>query len=146
MTPSRAAAVSIAACLTIATNAMGASAPPADATRLTAQYSDWAGGRSNADSLVAGLRNAAPITLVTNGPDRNVSIAGFTPNAPMSYGAVGSALANAQRSLARVGIRKPNAEDIQAALIGGEVTTAAGATLAVKGSVVSRGAGPIASR
>jgi hypothetical protein len=146
MTPFRAAAISIAASFAIAADAMAATAPATEATKLSAQYSNWAGGRSNADSLVAGLRNAAPIALVTNGPDRSVSIAGFTPLAPMSYGAVGSALASAQRSLARVGINKPNAEEIQAALIGGEVKTArAGATL-VKGSLVSRAAGPIASR
>jgi hypothetical protein len=146
MTPSRAAAISIAASLAVAAGAMAATVPATEATRLSARYTDWSGGRSNADSLVAGLRNAAPITLVTNGPDRSVSIAGFTPSAPMSYGAVASTLANAQRSLARVGIDKPNAEEIQAALIGGEVKTAKGAATLVKGSVVSRGAGPVASR
>jgi hypothetical protein len=146
MKPSRAIATSLAACLAVAANAMAASAPAAEATRLSAQYSDWAGGRSNADSLVAGLRNAAPVTLVTNGPDRGASIAGFTPSAPMSYGAVGSALSDARRSLARVGISKPNAEQIQAALIGGEVRTAQGATTQVKGSISARGTGPVASR
>jgi hypothetical protein len=146
MTPIRAATISIAASLAVAVSAMAATTSATEATRLSAQYSEWSGGRSNADSLVAGLRNAAPITLVTNGPDRNVSIAGFTPNAPMSYGAVASTLANAQRSLARVGIDKPSAEEMQAALIGGEVKSAKGTTTLVKGSVVSRGAGPIASR
>lgn len=146
MNPTRTIALSIAATFAVAANATAASAPATEATKLTTQYSDWAGGRSNADSLVAGLRNAAPITLVTNGPDRAVSIAGFTPSAPMSYGAVGTALSNAQHSLARIGVTKPNAEQIQAALIGGEVKTARGGTTVVKGSVASRGAGPVASR
>jgi hypothetical protein len=123
-----------------------ASAPATEATKLSTQYSDWAGGRANAESLVAGLRNAAPITLVTNAPDRSVSIAGFTPSAPMSYGAVGTALSNAQRALSRIGVTQPNAEQIQAALIGGEVKTSRGGTAVVKGSVASRGAGPVASR
>jgi hypothetical protein len=92
------------------------------------------------------LRNAAPITLVTNGPDRSVSIAGFTPSAPMGYDSVKAALANAQRSLARVGVSHPNAEQIQAALIGGEVKTARGGTAVVKGSIAARGSGPLASR
>jgi hypothetical protein len=146
MTISRALAASLAACLAIATNAMAAPSAPAEANRLTSQYSEWAGGRPNADSLVAGLRNGAPITLVTNGADRSVSMAGFTPTTSMSYGAVSSALANAQRSLSRIGIAKPNAEQIQAALIGGEITTPKGATILVKGSVAPRGMAPIASR
>jgi hypothetical protein len=146
----RALAVTLAASLAIAANAIAAnpksSAPAGDATRLTAQYSEWAGGKSNADSLVAGLRNGAPITLVTNASDRTVSIAGFTPAAPMSYANVGSALSGAQRSLSRIGINKPNAEQIQAALIGGEILTSNGSTIAMKGSVAPRGATPVASR
>jgi hypothetical protein len=146
MKTSRAVLASLAASLAVAGSAFAAPSPT-EATRLTTQYSDWAGGRDNADSLVAGLRNGAPIALVTNGANRAVSIAGFTPSSSMSYGSVGAALANAQRSLAKVGITKPTAEQIQAAIIGGEVTTASGATTLVKGSVASRGTTtPVASR
>ena len=145
MNPSRAIAACFAASLALAANAMAAT-PATDATRIASQYSEWAGGRSNADSLVAGLRNGAPITLVTNGANRAVSIAGFTPTSSMSYSNVGSALASAQRSLTKVGITKPTAEQIQAALIGGEVRTANGATTLVKGSVAPRGTTPVASR
>jgi hypothetical protein len=143
----RALAASLAASLAFAASAMAATLPPTDQNRLSSQYSDWAGGKSNADAIVAGLRNGAPITIVTNGPDRSVSIAGFTPTAPMSYGNVGTALLNAQRSLSRLGITKPTAEQIQAALIGGEITTSNGAVSVVKGSVAARpGTGPVASR
>ena len=121
MKASRAVAASMAALLAFAANAMAASAALSESTRLTSEYSEWAGGRSNADSLVAGLRNAAPITLVTNSPGRGASMAGFTPVAPMSYAAVDNALANARHSLAIAGIARPNAEQIQAALTGGEV-------------------------
>jgi hypothetical protein len=137
----RALAVSLAAFA--ASNAMAASAPVTEATRLTSQYSEWAGGKSNADALVAGLRNGAPITLVTNGADRSVSIAGFTPSASMSYGNVSAALGTAKHSLARLGISKPTADQIQAALIGGEVTLANGSTTMLRGSVAS---GPVATR
>lgn len=143
---SRALAASLAASLAFAANAMAASVPATEATRLSSQYSEWAGGKSNADSLVAGLRNGAPITMVTSSSDRTVSIAGFTPSAPMSYGSVNSALSNAQRSLSRLGINRPNADQIQAALIGGEITTPKGSTVAVKGSVAARGTTPVASR
>ena len=146
MTPSRAFAASLAASLALAGSAMASSSTPTDATRLSSQYTEWAGGRSNAEALVAGLRNGAPVALVTNGADRSVSIAGFTPTASMSYGNVNAALSNAQRTLARIGITKPTAEQIQAALIGGEVTTSSGATKLVKGSVAPRGTPPVASR
>jgi hypothetical protein len=143
---SRALAASLAASIAFASSAMAASLAPTEATKLSSQYSDWAGGKSNADSLIAGLRNGAPITLVTNGSDRSVSIAGFTPASSMSYGSVGNALSSAQRSLSKLGIAKPNAEQIQAALIGGEITTAQGSTIAMKGSVAPRGSSPVASR
>ena len=146
MHTTRALAASLAASLAIAANAMAAPTPQTDASRLAGQYSDWAGGKSNADALVAGLRNGSPVTLVTNGADRSVSIAGFTPTGPMSYGAVGNALSHAQRSLTKLGIKNPTAEQIQAALIGGEVVTSNGKAIAVHGSVASRGAGPVASR
>ncbi len=138
----RALAVSLGTAL-IASNAIAATAPATEATRLTSQYSEWSGGKSNADALVAGLRNGAPITLVTNGADRSVSIAGFTPSAPMSYGKVSAALGNAQHSLARLGISKPTADQIQAALIGGEVTLANGSKTTLRGSVAPS---PVASR
>ncbi|HEX4331614.1 MAG TPA: hypothetical protein VH040_05730 [Usitatibacter sp.] len=136
-------AASLAASLAFTANAMAASAPaPTESTRLANQYSEWAGGHSNAESLVAGLRNGAAVTIVTNSPDRSVSIAGFTPASAMSYGSVASALAGAQHSLQRLGIRKPNAEQIQAALIGGEISTANGGMTVMKGSVVARGPAP----
>jgi len=137
----RALAVSLAAFA--ASNAAAASAPTTEATRLTSQYSEWAGGKSNADALVAGLRNGTPVTLVTSGADRSVSIAGFTPSASMSYGNVSAALGSAQHSLARLGITKPTADQMQAALIGGEITLANGSKTALRGSVA---ASPVASR
>ena len=138
----RALAVSLAASLAVAANAMAATAPATEATRITSQYSDWLGGKSNADAIVAGLRNGSSVTIVTNGPDRTVSIAGFTPTGSMSYGNVSAALSNAQRSLARLGITKPTAEQIQAALIGGEILLPSGASATVRGSVAARGGGP----
>lgn len=135
----RALAVSLAASLAFAANAMAASAPATEATRLTSQYSNWAGGASNAEALVNGLRSGSPVAIVTTGPDRSVSIAGFTPASSMSMSAVNASLSNAQRSLARMGIIRPNAEQIQAALIGGEVALPNGATSLVQGTIAARG-------
>jgi len=141
MTP-RALAASLAASLAVAANAMAASAPATETARLTSQYTDWVGGKANAEALVTGLRNGSPITIVTSGADHTVSIAGFTPSAPMSYSAVASALAGAHRSLTRMGISRPTAEQIQAALIGGEVMLPSGAAAQMRGAVAARGAGP----
>jgi len=115
--------------------------PQTEASRLAARYSDWAGSQSNAEALVTGLRSGSPVTLVTNGADRSVSLAGFSPSGPISYGAVGNALSGAQRSLSRVGIVHPNAEQIQAALIGGDVLSSNGKLVAMRGSV-GRAHGP----
>ncbi len=146
MKRTRALAASLAASIAFASAAMAATAAHTDASRLAARYSDWAGSQSNAEALVTGLRSGSPVTLVTNGADRSVSLAGFSPSGPMSYGAVGNALSEAQRSLSRVGISHPNAEQIQAALIGGDVLGSNGKLVAMRGSVAARSSGPVASR
>lgn len=118
-----------------------------DAARLSSQYTAWAGGKANADALVSGLHSGTTVTLVTSGPNRNVSMAGFTPSAPMSYDSIRGALASAQRTLAGMGISQPNAEQIQAALIGGDVAVANGRTRELAGVIGARGApGPVATR
>ena len=86
MKRTRALAASLAASLAFTAAAMAANAPQTEGSRLAARYSDWAGGQSNADALVTGLRSGSPVTLVTNGADRSVSLAGFSPSGPMSYG------------------------------------------------------------
>ena len=103
---------------------------------LSAQYASWAGGKANAEALVQGLRTGSSITLSTVRPDGTTSIAGFTPRA-LSHGEVANALERARDSLARLGIQKPTAEQIQAALIGGEVELRDGATTMVKGVVLA---------
>lgn len=146
MKRTRALAASLAASIAFASAAMAATTAQTEASRLAARYSDWAGSQSNVEALVTGLRSGSPVTLVTNGADRSVSLAGFSPSGPMSYGAVGNALSDAQRSLSRVGISHPNAEQIQAALIGGDVLGSNGKLVAMRGSVAARSSGPVASR
>jgi osmotically-inducible protein OsmY len=140
MNARRALAVSLAASLALAANAMAATRAPVDAARLSSQYSDWAGGKTNADAIVSGMRTGSSVTIVTSGRDRNVSIAGFTPSARMSEASIAGSLANAQRSLARLGITQPNAEQIQAALIGGEILLPNGSSAVLRGTVAARGA------
>jgi hypothetical protein len=124
-----------------------ASAPASDTARIASSYSSWAGSRGNAEALVTGLHNGTIIAITTVGPNRSVSIAGFTPAGTMSYGNVNAALASAQRSLARIGIRQPSAEQIQAGLVGGDIELPGGKVQSLRGIVAAKGGNPqIATR
>ena len=127
------AAVSLATAIVFAIPALAD-----DSSRLASQYAAWAGGKSNADSLVRGLRTGSSITLVTVSADRTKTIAGFTAQTQMSPEEVSAALASAKSTLARLGVRQPSADQIQAALIGGEVALPNGKTRLVQGSVALR--------
>jgi hypothetical protein len=109
-----------------------------DTARIASQYAAWAGGKSNADSLVRGLRTGSSITLVTVSADRTRSVAGFTAQTQMSPEEISAALASAKSTLARMGVRQPSADQIQAALIGGEVALPNGKSRLVQGSVALR--------
>jgi hypothetical protein len=137
----RTLAASLAASLFCASAAMAAKGPESDSARVASSYSSWAGSRANAEALVTGLHNGSAITISTTGSDRSVSMAGFTPNGTMSYENVNAALARTQRSLARIGIQRPTAEQIQAGLIGGDIELA-GKTHSLRGTVAARGGNP----
>ena len=120
------------AAATLALAALPAFAAVSD---LSSQYATWAGGKSNADSLVNGLQSGKSVMLTTQGPNNTRSLAGFTPPAAMSSEEVGAALAKARSTLASMGIKQPSADQIQAALIGGEVELGNGRARTVQGSV-----------
>jgi hypothetical protein len=111
-----------------------------DFASLSSQYATWAGSKSNSDALVTGLRAGTSVTLVTNG-NGGVSLAGFTPAKAMTYGEIRSALASARKTLSDMGVARPTAEQIQTALIGGEITTASGASRQVAGLIGVGGMG-----
>lgn len=130
-----------ALCATIFATAPAWAQSQGDLAQLSSQYTAWAGSKANADMLVGGLARGSSITLVTSGPNGSASLAGFTPSRTMSYGEVRSALGSAQQSLSRLGITRPTAEQIQAALIGGDIVVPGGATRQIAGSVGVRGVG-----
>lgn len=130
--------ISLATALIVATDAIAAAPASSDSARLASRYSTWAGGRANADSLVNGLRTGNSVTLVTRGPDNTKSMAGFTAQTTLSDEEVSAALASARRSLASMGIRQPTAEQMQVALIGGELALPNGRTRLVQGAVPLR--------
>ena len=132
-------AASLAASLAAASSAMAATAPTADSARIISQYSSWAGSRANSEALVNGLRHGTTITLVTTSPDHTVSLAGFTPAGAMGEDEIFRALNGAQRALSRLGVVQPTAEQIQAAIIGGDIAVAGGRTQVLPALVAVRG-------
>lgn len=101
--------------------------------KISSDFSSFLG--TNSKAVVTGLRNGTPITLTTTTP-------GATPGAPpvtttttitpptgkMGFGNVFISLALAKQQLSQVGITQPTPAELQAALLGGSVTTGTGAT------------------
>lgn len=114
---------------------------------LVMQFSDFAGSEANAQSLVTGLRSGAPVTLTSPSTTGSTTTTAFTfdpPTRPMGYGNVFISLALAKQQLANYGITDPTAQEIQAALMGGTITTGSGATaqtITLKGILTQRADG-----
>ncbi len=115
---------------------------------LVTQFSDFAGSDANAQSLVTGLRGGTPVTLssvsTTGGATTTTTSTFDPPTRPMGYGNVFISLALAKQQLASYGITDPTAQEIQAALVGGTITTGSGATaqtITLKGILTQRADG-----
>lgn len=117
-----------AACLAALFGAAQAqTAPAADAVsryaqRIGGQYQDFAGSMTNLESLAGGLRHGSEVTL-THGADTVVFV---PPTGPMGYGNVTHALDLATRQLALAGVTQPTPQQIEAAMMGGTITTPRG--------------------
>ena len=100
------------------------------ATKIASNFATLAGSTDNALALVNALRNGTDVTLTSTVPPPEGSTeppttttTTFTPpTGKMGWGEVKHALALAQDSLARAGIANPTAEQLQAALNGGDIT------------------------
>ena len=101
------------------------------ATKIAANFTNLAGSTDNALALVNALRTGTDVTLTSTVPPPEGSTeppttttTTFTPpTGKMGWGEVKHALALAQDSLARAGVTNPTAEQLQAALVGGDITT-----------------------
>ena len=125
------------------------------ATKIASNFSDLAGGEDNALALVRSLRTGTDVSLVTTVPVPEGSPPGtlpttttttFTPpTKSMGWGNVKHSLALARDQLARAGITNPTAEQLQTALMGGDLVrvNADGTTTttAVKGILTMRADG-----
>ena len=117
------------------------------ATRIASSFTNLAGSEDNALALVRALREGTTVKLTstaTAGTGTNTSTTtttSFTPaTGKMGWGNVRIALALAQDALLKAGITKPTAEQLQAALNGGDVTVN-GKTVSLQGVLQMRADG-----
>ena len=112
------------------------------ASRISADFSSFAGSTQNSDALVSGLRNGSSITLTsTDAKGVTTSTTFNPPTGKMGYGNVYTSLALAKQNLANAGITDPTAQQLQTSLMGGTVTTSSGQTVKMTGVLQLRADG-----
>jgi len=118
-----------------------------ESTRLTTEFTTFAGSNTNAQALVNGLSSGSSITLTetvagTNGAPSTTTTTTFTPDTgKMGYGNVRIALSLAEASLTKAGITDPTSAELEAALNGGTLVLADGTSIDLKGVLALRAAG-----
>ncbi|MGE5526057.1 MAG: hypothetical protein ACM3SS_20260 [Rhodospirillaceae bacterium] len=106
--------------------------------RLQGQYPTLT--KTNMESLVHGLRTGSAITLTSTQGTTTSSTTFTPPTRPMGYGNITRSLTLATRELAAAGITNPTPQQLQAALMGGTLTTANG-TVQMQGVLQLRSQG-----
>ena len=93
-------------------------------SRISSDFTTFAGSTANSSSLVSGLRNGSAITLTSTDPKGVITETTFTPlTGKMGYGNTFISLGLAQQNLTNLGFKQPTPEQIQTALNGGSFTT-----------------------
>src|SRR5689334_22895749 len=130
------------------------------AARIASDFTTLAGSTDNSLSLVNALRNGTAVTLTetttttgtgtgtgtdtgtgTSTGTTTTTTTSFTPpTGKMGWGNVFISLALAQQSLAQLGVTHPSAAQLQAALMGGDVTVS-GKTTTLQGVLTMRASG-----
>jgi hypothetical protein len=100
------------------------------AERIAARFVKLAGSEENALALVNALRSGDRVILVSGaeGARTPMTTTFELPTHPMGWDDVNLSLALARDSLVRVGIVYPTAEELEAALVGGDVAGVRGTT------------------
>ena len=105
--------------------------------RLVERFTRFAGSKSNAESLVNGMRNDTQVKLSSA-----QGSASFRPKTDqMGLGNVNIALSLAKATLAEQGIHRPTPQQIEAALNGGTITTKSGERVRLPGILKQRASG-----
>jgi hypothetical protein len=95
-----------------------------EAAQICRKFVGFAGSGANARALVTGLHSGRPIALGKNAGETPAEPVSFVPpTGELRYGNVYIALAMAERLLAKAGCAAPTPQQIQAALVGGEVSS-----------------------
>ena len=115
------------------------------ATRVAAPFATLAGSPENALALATSLRTGTTATLTSRLTDASGSTTTTTtsitpPTKPMGWGNVSHALGLATAALSNAGVTNPTAVDLQAALVGGNVTVD-GKTVTLTGVLQQRADG-----
>lgn len=115
------------------------------ARMVASPFATLAGSQDNAVALATALRTGTPATLTSTSTVDGKPVTTTTtitpPTKAMGWGNVSHALALAQYSLAQAGVAQPTAADLQAALVGGSVTTADGKSIQLAGVLQQRASG-----
>jgi hypothetical protein len=116
------------------------------ATRVAAPFATLVGSSDNATALATALRTGTEATLTTTSTDASGATVVTTttivpPTKPMGWGNVSHALALARFALADAGVTQPTNAELQAALVGGNVTAADGSTVTLAGVLQQRADG-----
>ncbi len=133
-----AAALLVAAAPTTAAQAIGGATPePAPthgqalvASKIASNFTTLSGSQENALALVNALRNGGDVMLTTvvpgvEGAPPTTTTTTFTPpTGAMGWGNVKHSLSLAQDALVRAGVTQPTAQQLQTALLGGDIVVA----------------------
>lgn len=115
------------------------------AGKFAAPFAAMAGSQDNAVALATALRTGTPVTLThtatVDGAATTTTTTFTPPTKPMGWGNVSHSLALAQFALAQQGITSPSGDQLQAALTGGDITTADGTTVTLAGVLQQRADG-----
>ncbi|HUR60090.1 MAG TPA: hypothetical protein VM029_20370 [Opitutaceae bacterium] len=129
----------------LAAFALDASAQAERAVKIAAHYTTLAGSEDNALALVEALRTGTSVKLTQGESAAEKRIPAMIvldpPTGEMDWKDIERALAMAQAALARARITRPNAEQLEAALLGGDVTNPQGETLAMAGILTLHASG-----
>lgn len=108
---------------------------------LVSRYTLLAGSKTNAQSLIIGLRTGSIVTLAPSTAASTPAVS-FTPTTQkMGYGNINIALALAKTTLAKQGITNPTPAQLAAALNGGSITLTNGTVVTMTGILTQRSAG-----
>ncbi|MDQ3027809.1 MAG: hypothetical protein M3R58_15070 [Pseudomonadota bacterium] len=123
------------------------------AGKIASNFATLAGSPENALALTNALRNGTDVTLTTvvpppagsTEPPTTTTTTFTPPTGKMGWGNVKHSLALARDALARAGVTNPTAEQLQTALMGGDIvvtnTDGAATTTPLRGILVMRAEG-----